>query len=89
MKNLRKILMGVVLVFGAAGGGYYWWLQSQNQLPDSIAAGNGRIEAEEIHVAAKYAGRVVEVLVNEFYDPGHHRKLEVGDITSAEKVSNT
>ena len=34
-------------------------------LPDTIAIGNGRIEAEEIHVATVYAGRVDEVLVHE------------------------
>ena len=34
-------------------------------LPDGIATGNGRIEAEEVHVATVYAGRVEEVLVQE------------------------
>jgi HlyD family secretion protein len=34
-------------------------------LPDGFAAGNGRIEAVEIDIAAKTAGRVREILVNE------------------------
>jgi len=63
MKKLPTIL--IILAVAAAGGGYYWWQQQQNSLPDNIAAGNGRIEAEEVHVAAKYAGRVAAVLVNE------------------------
>ncbi len=63
MKKLPTIL--IILVLAAAGGGYYWWQQHQNGLPDDIASGNGRIEAEEVHVAAKTAGRVAEVLVNE------------------------
>jgi HlyD family secretion protein len=50
---------------GAVGGGYYWWRTQQDQLPDHIASGNGRIEAEEVHIATKYAGRVAEVLVEE------------------------
>jgi HlyD family secretion protein len=63
MKKLPIVI--VVLVLAAAAGGYYWWEQQQNSLPDDIAAGNGRIEAEEIHVAAKTAGRVAAVLVEE------------------------
>ena len=41
-------------------------------LPEYIATGNGRIEAEEVHVATVYAGRVDEVLVHEgdFVDMG-------------------
>jgi len=65
MKSFRTILIVLVLAAGAAGGGYYWWQQQQSQLPENIASGNGRIEAEEVHVAAKYAGRVAEVLVSE------------------------
>lgn len=64
MKSRRLV---IILVFAAvaAGGGYYWWQQEQSRLPEGIASGNGRIEAEEVHVAAKYAGRVAEVLVEE------------------------
>ncbi len=64
MKNLRMVLIPLGIALAAAGG-WYWWYQQQNQLPDDIASGNGRIEAEEIHVAAKYAGRVAEVFVDE------------------------
>lgn len=65
MKNLRAVLLILLLAGGAAGGGFYWWRTQQNQLPGHIASGNGRIEAEEVHIATKYAGRVVEVLVEE------------------------
>ncbi len=34
-------------------------------LPDTIASGNGRIEADEIQIATKYPGRVKEILVEE------------------------
>lgn len=62
---VRTILIILVLAAGTAGGVFYWWQQKQSELPDHIASGNGRIEAEEVHVAAKYAGRVAEVLVDE------------------------
>lgn len=65
MKSRRIILLGLILSAGVVGSGYYWWQNQKNQLPDDIASGNGRIEAEEVHVAAKYAGRVAEVLVGE------------------------
>ncbi|NIA67859.1 HlyD family efflux transporter periplasmic adaptor subunit [Pelagibius litoralis] len=65
MMRLRTILVVCVLAVGAAAGAYYWWQQQNNQLPAHIATGNGRIEAEEVHVAAKYAGRVSEVLARE------------------------
>ncbi len=65
MDTRRKILIVVAVAAVAAGGTYYWWAQQRNKLPDDIASGNGRIEAEEVHVAAKYAGRVAEVLVAE------------------------
>jgi HlyD family secretion protein len=64
VKRVRAIL--VVITLGvAAAGGWYWWQQQQSRLPEDIAFGNGRIEAEEVHVATKYAGRVAEVLVDE------------------------
>ncbi len=62
-KRLFLVLVLVALLAGAAG--YVWWRDNREQLPDYIASGNGRIEAEEIQVATKYAGRVAEVLVNE------------------------
>ena len=42
-----------------------WWIFSSDELPEGLAMGNGRVEAEQIHVAAIYAGRVSEVLVRE------------------------
>lgn len=65
MTRYRVFLVAIALIGGAASAGYYWWHQQQNQLPSDIASGNGRIEAEEVHVAAKYAGRVANVSVEE------------------------
>ncbi|MBN8196853.1 HlyD family secretion protein [Thalassospira povalilytica] len=65
MKNLRSVLIVLVVIVAVAGGGFAYWKSQQSELPDFIASGNGRIEAEEIRVATKYAGRVDEVLVDE------------------------
>ena len=70
----RTLLVLVLLCAGAAGGGLYWWRQHQARLPDGIVSGNGRIEAEEIDIATKFAGRVADLLVDE------------GDLVSAGQV---
>lgn len=55
----------LVLVFVGAVGGWLWWQDRSTRLPDHVTSGNGRIEADEVHVGAKYPGRVAEVLVDE------------------------
>jgi HlyD family secretion protein len=52
------------VLFAAAGGSYYWWKQTHPPLPVGISFGNGRIEADEIDIDTKYAGRVSELLVD-------------------------
>jgi HlyD family secretion protein len=42
-----------------------WQKLGGKRLPDGIAAANGRIEADEVLVSAKLAGRVADVLVSE------------------------
>ena len=42
-----------------------WGRVAGDGLPDDIVVTNGRIEAEQVLVAAKFAGRVLEVLVEE------------------------
>ncbi|MGJ5175245.1 HlyD family secretion protein [Bradyrhizobium oligotrophicum] len=52
----------LVLAIGAAGGGgYVWWQRLHPPLPLGISVSNGRIEADEIDIATKYAGRVAEL----------------------------
>lgn len=60
----RMILAVLVVAAAAAAAGYAWW-NGRSLLPDDIAVGNGRVEAETVHVAAKYAGRVAEVRADE------------------------
>jgi HlyD family secretion protein len=60
------IIVALLLVVAAtAGGGFYWWQRAQHQLPAGIAWSNGRIEADEIDIDTKFAGRIAELLVNE------------------------
>ncbi len=56
-------LAAIVLTAGA--GGIYWWQHVRNQLPAGIVWGNGRLEADEIDIDTKFAGRVSELLAQE------------------------
>ena len=54
-----------VLIVAAAGGGYAYWRNLPPPLPPGLAYGNGRIEADEIDISARFAGRVAELKVDE------------------------
>ncbi|TMJ14034.1 MAG: HlyD family efflux transporter periplasmic adaptor subunit [Alphaproteobacteria bacterium] len=54
------ILIGLLLA-----GFMAFQLLSRERMPEGFAAGNGRLEANEIYVSTKFPGRIKEVLVNE------------------------
>jgi multidrug efflux pump subunit AcrA (membrane-fusion protein) len=55
-----------LLLLTAAGRiGWLRWYQSQPQLLAGIACGNGRLEADEIDIDTKFAGRIVQLFVDE------------------------
>ncbi|SDA98661.1 HlyD family secretion protein [Mesorhizobium qingshengii] len=56
--------LALVAVAAAVTGGY-WWLHAIPGLPPGIAFGNGRVEADEIDIAAKFGGRIAALLVDE------------------------
>jgi HlyD family secretion protein len=58
------VLLGVVAIASAAAWRYREYLQ-QNALPAGIVAGNGRIESTQVDIAAKYGGRIKEILARE------------------------
>jgi HlyD family secretion protein len=68
-RSVRKwwiwAVLAVAVIGGGAGASYYWWQHSQSQLPPGIASGNGRIEADEIDIDTKFAGRIAEILADE------------------------
>jgi len=55
----------IIVIIAAIVGFVAWRALSKPSLPSGFAAGNGRLEANELFVAAKYPGRVKEVLVDE------------------------
>ena len=58
------VWIAVLILSGAGGGGYYLWKQAHPPLPSGISMGNGRIEADEVDIETKFAGRVAELLVD-------------------------
>lgn len=62
----RAILLAVLLGIGTGGGiGWFWWQHHQLQLPPGIAFGNGRLEADQIDIDTKFAGRIAKLFVDE------------------------
>lgn len=66
MSQARTWLLRSAIALVVIGGGYLAWQWFTPQsLPAGIASANGRIEATDIDIATKTAGRVKEILVNE------------------------
>ena len=62
----KKRLAGGMVVAILVGSSIFAWRQLKPaNLPDDFAMGNGRIEATEIDIATKTAGRIKEILVND------------------------
>lgn len=61
---LVPLLLVVVLLAGGYGG-YSWWRAERDALPAGIVAGNGRLEAVQVDIAPKYAGRVSSIAADE------------------------
>jgi HlyD family secretion protein len=55
------LLLAPVIVIA----GFVYWQQQQSTLPNGLYVSNGRLEAEQIEVATKTAGRVKELAVHE------------------------
>ncbi|MCF4129561.1 HlyD family secretion protein [Methylobacterium sp. SyP6R] len=52
------------LLIGVAAG-FAWWRVCPPALPPGFAQGNGRLEADEIDIDTKFAGRIARLLVDE------------------------
>jgi HlyD family secretion protein len=64
-RSWLRIVLAVAVAVGGAVGAFYWWQHSRSQFPPGIAWGNGRIEADEIDIDTKFAGRIAEILADE------------------------
>jgi HlyD family secretion protein len=62
-RRRRAIWLLVLLVAGVGAG--YWWLHPRPTLPAGFASGNGRLEADEIDIDTKFAGRIAELRADE------------------------
>lgn len=61
-KSLWMLAGGAALAAALAAGS--WWAD-RSPIPDGLAWGNGRVEAEEVDVATRLAGHVDQILVEE------------------------
>jgi HlyD family secretion protein len=64
-RRWTRIALALGTLVHGAGGGVYWWMHRQPSLPPGIAYGNGRIEADPIDIDTKFAGRILELRVDE------------------------
>ena len=63
--NKKPIILVIIILAAIVLGVYYWkQAESNNQLEGFISS-NGRIEATELDISSKLAGRIQEILVNE------------------------
>lgn len=58
-------LLGIAATCAVAGALTFHYLSGGDRLPEGLASGNGRIEATEVDIATKFAGRLRSVLVRE------------------------
>jgi HlyD family secretion protein len=64
MRLLPALILAVLLVVGL-GWFARWHLDQADAVPAGLTRANGRIEAERVAVATKFAGRIAEILVKE------------------------
>jgi HlyD family secretion protein len=63
LQRLRQFIVPGLLLLALAV--LIWWWLRPAPLPEVIVTGNGRIEATEIDIATKTAGRIIEILPHE------------------------
>ena len=62
--TIKLTVIAVIIVVGAFLG-WQWWQNQQDAMPAYIVYGNGRIEADQVDVTTKYAGRIKDVSAQE------------------------
>ncbi len=60
-----RVAIALLVIAGGAGGAYYAWQRLHPPIPAGIVFGNGRLEADEIDIDTKYAGRIAELFADE------------------------
>lgn len=65
MKRKTVVVVGLIAAL-AAGGGYALWQQRQaGEMPEGFVSTNGRIEADQVNISTKYAGRIASIAADE------------------------
>ncbi len=64
-ENKRKLVTYLVIILIIIAGGFYYWSERSNGLPEGFAQSNGRIEATEIDISTKTAGRIEAIYAKE------------------------
>lgn len=65
IKNKKRISFYSIVVLVIAVAIAAWWSLRDEGLPTGFASGNGRVEATEINISTKVAGRIDSILVRE------------------------
>jgi HlyD family secretion protein len=81
--------LGVIVIIGF-GLGYQYYASRQRALPAGIVEGNGRIEADEIQIATKYAGRIAEIKFQEgdLVRPGQViARMDTAELQASERAA--
>jgi len=73
-KSVKQVIAGSVLILVIISGWWLWQSFKAPQLASDFAVSNGRIEAVQVDISTKIAGRVKTVLVKE------------GDLVQAEQI---
>lgn len=64
-RRALRVVAFLALSLLVAAGGIFWWRARYPSIPPGIVWSNGRIDAREIDIETKFAGRVAELLVDE------------------------
>jgi HlyD family secretion protein len=69
---MKKFALGLVLL-AALGGASYWLWFHEDELPEGLIQASGRIEGDEITIAADVSGRIVDLTAREgdLVEAGH------------------
>jgi HlyD family secretion protein len=54
-----------LLLLAATASGIYWWRHAQPGLPPGFAWSNGRLEADQVDIDTKFAGRIAKLFADE------------------------
>jgi multidrug efflux pump subunit AcrA (membrane-fusion protein) len=64
IRHLKWYILRMIVLL-ASGMSTFLWLRRSTDTTEDIASGNGRIEAVEVDITAKYSNRLVAILAKE------------------------